>query len=193
LGFAQLDNNDTDVAVDTWEQALQLFKDQNKRDYEGRTLGGLGSAYGDLERWAEAVSFHTSALYIARETDNKDEEALQLSNLAYAALQNEQLGEAVLRYRQALHLAYESEDEDNIVSAIVDLARLLLRGKPFIDIANLLIDDATEYEPHDRDVIQLQERIENERLLAESLGIKQRPVHGTARNYASNAYRLLEE
>src|SRR4030095_6175741 len=113
-----LDNSDADTAAETWEQALTLFKAQNKRAYEGRVLGGLGTAYGELGRWAEAINFHTSALYIAREVKDKEEEALQLSNLGYAAVQANQLGDAVTRYRQALHLAYSTNNRDNIVSNI---------------------------------------------------------------------------
>jgi tetratricopeptide (TPR) repeat protein len=192
LGFAQLDNSEADAAINTWEQALQLFKGQFRRDYEGRTLGGLGSAYGDLGRWEEAVKFHTSALHIARETGNKEEEALQLGNLAYAALQAGQLGEAVLRYRQALHLAYDTENEDNIVSTIVDLAQLLLRSWRHTAIADLLIDDAMVYEPYDRDVTQLKDRVSQQRDQAEARSVEMLPVHGTARDYAANAYRLLE-
>jgi tetratricopeptide (TPR) repeat protein/energy-coupling factor transporter ATP-binding protein EcfA2 len=193
LGFAQLDNGEPENAIDTWEQCLALFKAQEKRDYEGRTLGGLGSAYGELGRWAEAVNFHTSALYIARETGDREEEGLQLSSLAYAATQSGQLGEAVLRYRQALHLAYVSDNVDNIVSVIVELARLLLQSRRHITVAELLIDDALNYEPNDRDVRQLKERIQSEKMLAESHNTPMIDVgSGTAEDYAENAYALLD-
>ncbi len=193
LGYAQLDNGDTDVAVQTWERALALFKSQNKRDYEGRTLGGLGSAYGDMDRWSEAVNFHTSALYIAREVGDMEEVALQLNSLAYAATQANQPGEAVLRYRQALHLAYESEKEDDIVSIIVDLARLLLISRKHVTVAELLVNDALEYDPTGKDVVQLKERVESEKALAESYDTQTIVVSGNARDYAENAYQLLED
>lgn len=192
LGYAQLDNSDPDAASATWEQALQLFRDQGKRDYEGRVMGGLGSAYGELDRWAEAVSFHTSALYIAREVGDKDEEAQQLNNLGYAAVQTEKLGDAVLRYRQALHLAYAQNDSDSIVSTIVDLVSLLVKSPRHLKIAELLINDAAEYEPSDRDVVKLQDRIRNEILMEEANGSPQANVSGTARDYAENAYALLD-
>lgn len=192
LGYAQLDDSQPEAAVDTWEQALTLFKAQEKRGYEGRILGGLGSAYGDMDRWAEAVSFHTSALHIAREIGDKDEEALQLSGLAHAATQAGQLGEAVLRYRQALHLAYEADNRDNIVSNIVDLCRLLLKSRKHVSVAELLIQEAIDLEPNDKDVVQLEERINSERMLAESYGTNMIPITGTVRDYAANAYELLE-
>ena len=193
LGYAQLDNGEAQTAVDMWEQALTMFKAQEKRDYEGRVLGGLGSAYGELNRWAEAMNFHTSALHIARETGDKEEEGLQLGSLAYAATQTGQLGQAVLRYRQALHLAYENEAVDNIVSTVVDLARLLVESRRHIPLAELLVDDAITFEPNDKDVTQLKERIQSEKVLAESYGTQMLAVEGTAREYAANAYKLLEE
>jgi len=192
LGFARLDDGDTQLAIDTWEKALELFKAQDKRAYEGKTLGGLGSAYGEMGRWAEAVNFHTSALYIARETEDKEEEGLQLSSLAYAATQAGQLGEAVLRYRQALHLAYDSGDEDNIISTVVDLSRLLLESRRHVSVAELLVEDALDYDENDKDLMALRARLDSEKLLAESYGTKMIAVTGTAQDYAANAYKLLE-
>ena len=192
LGYAQLDDGEPELAIETLEQALELFKMQSKRDYEGKVKGGLGSAHGELERWAEAVSFHTSAVHLAREVSDKEEEAVQLSSLAYAAVQADQLGEAVTRYRQALHLAYEADDKENIVSTVVDLARLLLQSRKYILIAESLVNDALSYEQNDKDLKQLKDRIESEKSLAQEFGAKFAPVNGSAQRYAENAYRLLE-
>ncbi|NWG16511.1 MAG: tetratricopeptide repeat protein [Chloroflexi bacterium] len=192
LGGAQLDNSDPDAAAQTWEQALRLFRAQGKRDYEGRVLGSLGTAYGEMGRWTESINFHTSALHIAREVKDKEEEALQLSNLGYAAVEANQLGEAVLRYRQALHLAYQANNRDNIVSAIVDLARLLVESPRHLGIVEMLINEAAALEPNDRDVIRLSERVTNEKKLAEANGVQLLPVNGTPQQYAANAYSLLE-
>ncbi|MCU0480479.1 MAG: hypothetical protein MUE54_04620 [Anaerolineae bacterium] len=192
MAYAQLDDNDTQTAIDNWEDALKLFRSQNRRDYEGRTLGALGSAYGDLRRWAEAVNFHTSALYVARETKDKDEEALQLTSLAYAANQAGQMGEALLRYRQALHLAYVADDADNIVSLIVEMSRLLLNSRAYVNIAELMVNDGLKYDPNDRDLKSLKERIVTEKQLASEMGAKLKPVNGSAETYAANAYQLLE-
>lgn len=193
LGYAQLDNNDTETAIDNWDKALARFKSQDKRDYEGKTLGALGSAYGEMERWSEAMNFHTSALHIAREVGDKEDEALQLSSLAYAAIQANKLGDAVLRYRQALHLAYEAEDTSNIVSTILDLARLLMRSRRHTSVAELIVDDALAYESNDKDLNQLKEQINSVKALAEAEEVALIPVNGTAKTYAANAYRLLEE
>ncbi len=191
LGFAQLDNGDATAAGKSWEDALTLFREQGRRDYEGRTLAALGTASGEQEHWNEAINFYTSALHIARELKDRDEELLRLSDMGYALVQAHQLGQAVLRYRQALHLAYASGTRENIVSTTVDLARLLVESQRHLDVTELLVDAALDYDPNDRDLRRLKERIEDERpTVPETLA--QVPVGGTAEDYAANAYSLLE-
>ncbi len=192
LGYAQLDSSQPDVAAETWEQALKLFKAQSKRDYEGRVLGGLGTAYGDLDRWTEAINFHNSALYIAREVKDKDVEALELSNLGYASYKANQLGQALIRYRQALHLAYESNNRENIVSNIVDIVRLLAKSAKHLAIADMLLNDAIPLDPTDRDVLKLKEVVTGAKMQAIADNVDMLPVNGTAKEYAANAYKMLE-
>jgi len=102
------------------------------------------------------------------------------------------LGQAVTRYRQALHLAYEDGNRETIVSSIIELVRLLMRSPTHLSIAQLLIDDAAQLEPNDREVKSLKERIQSEMLIEEANAVQQKAVNGTARDYAANAYKLLE-
>lgn len=191
LGYAQLDAGDPDQAIQTWEQAREIFKVQGKRDYEGRVLGGLASAYGELDRWSEAIGYHQSALRIAREVRDVKEEALQLSNLAQAQVRANKLPDALLSYRQALHLAYQSGDKADIVTAVVDLVRLMMRSNKLLGVCQLLLQDAENYEPNDRDVIALSQSISDKLAQAGAQGIVQTPVTGSAQDYAANAYALL--
>jgi tetratricopeptide (TPR) repeat protein/adenylate kinase family enzyme len=194
LGYALLDNNDAKGASETWETALKMFKEQGRRDYEGRVLGGLGTAYGDMERWVESINFHTSAFYIAREVGDKREEALQLSNLGYASVQARQLGQAVLRYRQALHLAYASGSRDDIVSTTVDLANVLTQSQKHLSVAQLIVDSALKFDANDRDLRRLKETVTTDLADAEARGVAMIDVSGgTAEDYARNAYDLLDE
>lgn len=193
LGYAQLDNGSPDKASETWENALKMFKAQERRDYEGRVLGALGAAYGELGRWAEATNFHTSALYIAREVHDKQEEAMQLNSLGFASVQAEQLGQAVLRYRQALHLAYLAGDREDIVSTTVELANVLVQSPRHLLVTELLVDEALKHDANDRDLRKLKERVTTEKVDAEARGVNFITVTGTAREYAENAYALLDE
>jgi tetratricopeptide (TPR) repeat protein len=193
LGFAHLDNGDSEDAVHSLEQARSLFKEQNRRAFEGRVLGGLGSANSDLERWGEAIGYYQSALHISREVADKEEERLQLSNLAQAQKQGNRMGEALQSYRQALHLAYESKDRREINAAIVDLVRLLMMSAVHLDICDLLLRDAISRDPDDKDVLALVQQVNVRRQEALLNGKEQKPAHGTAQQYAENAYRLLEQ
>jgi hypothetical protein len=70
---------------------------------------------------------------------------------------------------------------------------LLITSPRHLSIAQLLIDDAARLEPHDRDVNNLKQRIDAELIMQQSQGVEQKPVSGSARDYAANAYRLLVE
>ena len=66
LGMAYLDAGQARRAIEMLEDANDRFKEQSKRDMEGQVLRGLGAVNVQLERWSEAVNFHTSrALYRA--------------------------------------------------------------------------------------------------------------------------------
>jgi tetratricopeptide (TPR) repeat protein/ABC-type dipeptide/oligopeptide/nickel transport system ATPase subunit len=192
LGYAHLDHGEPDTAIHTWTQARDLFKAQGKRGYEGRVMGGLGSAHADMERWNDAIRYYTTALYIAREVGDSEEEAIQLSNLGQAQKEANLLPDALLSYRQALHLAYVSEQKDNIASAVVDLVELMLRSNRLLDICNLLLDDAITHDPNDRDLLNLKQTVMAQRTAAIANGARLAPVSGTARDYAANAYQLLD-
>ena len=116
---------------------------------------------------------------------------LRLSDLGYASVQAHQLGQAVLRYRQALHLAYASNNRENIVSTTVDLARLLVESQRHLDITEMLVDAALKFDPNDRDLRRLKERIQDERPTVPR-DIAAGAVSGTAQDYAANAYAALE-
>lgn len=192
LGYAYLDDGETERAIETWAQARDLFRGQNKRDYEGRVMGGMGAAYSAMGRWSEAIQYHKSAVYIAREVRDRDEEAVQLSNLGKAQVEAGQLPDALLSYRQALHLAYNNDDRRATVSAIVELVTLMMRSKRLLALCDLLLQDAQTLDPANREVQQLRQQVATQRAMADARGVQQAPLNGTAREYAANAYGLLE-
>ena len=65
LGMAYLDAGEERRAIEMLEDANDRFKEQSKRDMEGQVLRGLGAVNVKLERWSEAVNFHTSG-FISR-------------------------------------------------------------------------------------------------------------------------------
>ena len=71
LGLAHLGADDVRQAITMLESANDHFKRQSNRAMEGQVLRGLGAAHVQMQRWSEAVNFHTSALYIAREIHDR--------------------------------------------------------------------------------------------------------------------------
>jgi hypothetical protein len=96
------------------------------------------------------------------------------------------------RYRQSLHLAYETNNRENIVSNIVDIVRLLSKSPKHLAIADLLLNDAIPLDPTDRDVLKLKEVVTSAKMQAIADNVLMLPVGGTAKDYAANAYKMLE-
>ncbi len=189
LGLAHLDANDNRNAVIMLEEANDLFKQQSRRDMEGQTLRGLGAVNVHLERWSEAINFHTSALYIAREVKDKVTEAQQLHHLGQILVKANRLPQALTHYRQALHVAYEQQNKESIASVIVELVELIMRNLSLSSIAELLINDGLSYLPEHRDLLRLKEDVTAAKKRAAARGIALAVVAGTAKDYAANAYK----
>lgn len=192
LGFARLDSSAVGAAVERFEEALTLFRTQSRRDKEGEALAALGQASADQEHWAEAIKFYTSALHIAREVHQREQELQQLTNLGFAHIQARDLGAAVLRYRQGLHLAFELDNDEEVVAITVELARMLVESPRHIEIAAMLVDAGLNADGSARDLRKLKDRIDDGRLKLDA-AVNVIPVTGTVRDYARNAYTLLDQ
>ena len=190
LGMAFLDAGEERRAIEMLEDANDRFKAQGKRDMEGQVMRGLGEVNLRLERWTEAVNFHTSALYIARELEDQQTEARQLRHLGGILISAERLPEALTHLRQALHVAYERQDKRDIVGVIAELVNLMMRNLFLSSIAELLINDGLSYDPGDRELLRLKGELAGAKERAEARGVGLAVVAGTAREYAANAYNF---
>jgi tetratricopeptide (TPR) repeat protein len=92
---------------DTHEVGLAAARVARDRQAEAWTLGGLGTAYGDLRRFQEAADCQEQALVIARQIGDRWCEAVALGSLGvmYGALGRPD--EAVDCYQQALPIVRE--------------------------------------------------------------------------------------
>jgi CHAT domain-containing protein/lipopolysaccharide biosynthesis regulator YciM len=75
-------------ALQSWEQALTIYRELGDSAGEAISFGNLGNAYYSLGQFHRAIEFHQLSLIIKREIGNRAEEAISLSNLgnAYASL-----------------------------------------------------------------------------------------------------------
>ena len=83
-GTWQFERSQFHEALQTWEQALQIYRDIGDLEGEGQALGMLGIAYFSLGDYHRAIDFHEQSLRIARELSNQQEEERTLGNLGIA-------------------------------------------------------------------------------------------------------------
>ncbi|MGJ5675312.1 MAG: tetratricopeptide repeat protein [Nostochopsis sp.] len=109
-GGKQFQASQFTTALQSWEQALQIYREIKDREGEGAALGNLGNAYGALGNYPKAIEYHQQGLKLAREIKDRKSEVKVLAYLgvAYDALGN--YSTAIKYYEQSLKLAREIKD-----------------------------------------------------------------------------------
>ncbi|MBE9058139.1 tetratricopeptide repeat protein [Sphaerospermopsis sp. LEGE 08334] len=87
-GIEQYETSQFTAALQSWQQALIIYRQIKNRKGEGAVLGGLGIAYHALGDYTKAIEYYSSSLAIAREIKDRQGEGNALDNLgnAYYAL-----------------------------------------------------------------------------------------------------------
>jgi tetratricopeptide (TPR) repeat protein len=89
-GLAHYETGQFPAAIDSWQQALQIYRVLKNRQREGLTLNFLGDIYRYLGNSAKAIEYSQQSLAIARSIKDRYGEGLALGNLggAYGYLGN---------------------------------------------------------------------------------------------------------
>ncbi|MEX0269165.1 CHAT domain-containing protein [Leptolyngbyaceae cyanobacterium UHCC 1019] len=106
-GVQQYQISQFTAALQSWQQALLLYREIKNRPGEGAALGNLGLAYQFLGNYGKAIEFHQQRLAITREIKDRLGEGQTLGNLgiAYQSLGN--YGRAIEFHQQSLAIARE--------------------------------------------------------------------------------------
>jgi CHAT domain-containing protein/tetratricopeptide (TPR) repeat protein len=109
-GIEQYETSQFRAALQSWEQALTIYRKIGDRLEEGYALGNLGLAYHFLGDYAKAIDYQQQYLAIAREIGDRFGEGNALGNLglAYSALGDYTL--AIDYLQQALAIKREIGD-----------------------------------------------------------------------------------
>ncbi|CAC5340085.1 hypothetical protein PLAN_100135 [Planktothrix rubescens CCAP 1459/22] len=94
-------------ALQSWEQALTIYREIEDRQGEANSLGNLGNAYLCLGQFQKAIAFHQQSLEIAREIGYRQGEAASLGSLGNAYYSLGQFQKALGFYEQSLEIARE--------------------------------------------------------------------------------------
>lgn len=66
-GLEQFKISQFEAALQSWQQALIIYREIKDRKGEGKTLGRLGVIYYSLGDYAKAIEYHQQSLAIAKE------------------------------------------------------------------------------------------------------------------------------
>ena len=58
LGNQQFNVSQFEAALNSWQKALQIYREIKDRKREGNALGGLGIAYYSLGNYPKAIDYH---------------------------------------------------------------------------------------------------------------------------------------
>ncbi len=207
-GLQQYQTSQLRAALNSWEQALQIYRALKNRYGEGNALGNLGIAYRSLDDYAKAIEYGQQQLAIAREIKNRLGEGRTLGYLgvAYHSLGNS--AKAIEYGQQQLAIAREIQDRREEGEALSNLgnfyhrlgnsARAIEYGQQSLAIAREIKNRRVEglavgilglaYHT----LGDYAKAIDyGQQHLAIAREIKNRRVEGTALNNLGNAYHTL--
>ncbi|MEB3278926.1 MAG: tetratricopeptide repeat protein [Lyngbya sp.] len=104
-GTQQFQANQYTAAFQSWQQALQLYREVENKRGEVNCLGKLGNVYQSLGQYQQAITCHQQALGIARNIKYRQAEANALSSLGHVCYSIGQYDQAISGYQQALSIA----------------------------------------------------------------------------------------
>jgi CHAT domain-containing protein len=99
-----------EAALQSWEQALAIYRAIKDRSAERIVLGNLGFAYNDLGKYDKAMEFHLQSLAIAREIKDRLGEGASLGNLGNIYRSLGKYDKAIEFHLQALAILREIKD-----------------------------------------------------------------------------------
>ncbi|MEG4399782.1 CHAT domain-containing tetratricopeptide repeat protein [Microcoleus sp. N9_A4] len=109
-GVQQYKISQFQAALQSWQQALIIYREIKDRQSEGAALGSLGLAYFSLGDYAKAIEYAQQLLAIAREIKNRQSEAAALGNLGIAYRNLGDYAKAIDYAQQLLAIAREIKD-----------------------------------------------------------------------------------
>ncbi|CAH2572861.1 Tetratricopeptide repeat protein 28 [Planktothrix rubescens] len=97
-------------ALQSWEQALTIYREIGNRQGEAISLKNVGNAYLYLGQYDRAIEFYQQSLKISREIGYRQGEADSLGNLGLPYYSLGQYQKAIDFYEQSLEMAREIGD-----------------------------------------------------------------------------------
>jgi CHAT domain-containing protein len=167
-GIQQYQSSQFQAALQSWQQALIIYREIKDRQGEGRALGNSGIAYMNLGDYTKAVEYAQQDLAIEREIKDREGEGVALGILGTAYRHLGDYAKAIEYAQQQLAIAREIKDRQSEGAALGSL------GIAYVNLGDYA--KAIEYQ---------------QQSLAIARAIKDRQSEGKALGNLGNAYRQL--
>ncbi|HIK18806.1 MAG TPA: tetratricopeptide repeat protein [Leptolyngbyaceae cyanobacterium M33_DOE_097] len=120
-GIQQYQRKQYEAAIQSWQQALQLYQELKDRNGEAIALNNLGIAYRSLSQYETAIRYYKQALPIYQAVKDRNGEADALNNLGNAYGSLSQYEKALRYYEQALSIFQAVKDRNGEADALNNL------------------------------------------------------------------------
>jgi CHAT domain-containing protein len=120
-GLEQFQTSQFQAALQSWQQALIIYREIKDRQGEGWTLGNLGLAYVNLGDYTKAIEYQQQSLAIAREIKDRLGEGRALGGLGLAYSSLGDYTKAIEYQQQSLAIAREIKDRQSEGGALGSL------------------------------------------------------------------------
>ena len=117
-GLEQLQTSQFQAALQSWQQALIIYREIKDRQGEGWDLGNLGIAYMNLGEYTKAVEYAQQDLAIEREIKDREGEGVALGILGNAYRHLGDYAKAIEYAQQQLAIAREIKDRHSEGAAL---------------------------------------------------------------------------
>ncbi|MEG4441699.1 tetratricopeptide repeat protein [Microcoleus sp. AT9_B5] len=120
-GIQQFQIGQFQAALQSWQQALIIFREIKDRQGEGVALGNLGLVYSNLGDYPKAIEYAQQWLAIAREIQDRQSEGKALGSLGIAYDKLGDYAKAIEYAQQHLAIAREIQDRQSEGGALGNL------------------------------------------------------------------------
>ena len=103
-GSQQLQANQIEQAIATWQSAAELYQQNNNSQGEALALGNIGLAYETLENYPQAVEYFEQTLAVANQTSDRQLQAGIQGNLGNNYLRLGKYPQAITAFNESLSL-----------------------------------------------------------------------------------------
>ncbi|BAY60055.1 TPR repeat-containing protein [Calothrix brevissima NIES-22] len=120
-GIEQFQTSQFTTALQSWQQALSIYREIQDRQGEEKALGNLGLVYNSLGDYKKAIDYHQQVLAIAQSIKDRQSEGAALGNLGIAYYSLGDYKKAIDYLQQYLAIAREIKNRQGEGKALGNL------------------------------------------------------------------------